>query len=117
MQAPVNQISASTIQACSSCRSLLCLKTFSIDRLFIEIIQNSHLIRSVPLVFQERVLRAVSGQGTTDRQGFRVQEVPQKRWQESAEGRQERDHDPEDVCDGYRCVRVCVYCMSVCVCL
>lgn len=46
---------------------------------------------------QERILWAVPGEGTTDGQGLCVQEIPQERWQESAEGSQEWDHDLENV--------------------
>lgn len=37
------------------------------------------------------------GEGQTDRQGVCLQEIPQERRQESPEGCQERNHDPEIV--------------------
>lgn len=37
------------------------------------------------------------GEGQTDRQGVRLQEIPQEGWQESPQGCQERNHDPEIV--------------------
>lgn len=43
----------------------------------------------LPFSLQEGVLRAVPGKGTADRQGLCVQEIPQERWQKSAEGCQE----------------------------
>lgn len=50
----------------------------------------------LPLV-QEGILRAVPGEGQTDGQGVRLQEIPQEGWQESPQGCQERNHDPEIV--------------------
>lgn len=54
------------------------------------------------LSLQERILRAVSGKGTADGQGLRVQEIPQEGWQKSAKGCQERDHDLENVCGDWK---------------
>lgn len=66
--------------------------------LALTVAQNASLASFLSL--QERILRAVSGKGTADGEGLRVQEIPQEGWQKSAQGCQERDHDLENVRGG-----------------